>query len=71
MNANATLSLAPKLAPVCLALEAMLSEGASPTDFNVMSLRRQMRVLAADLKAACEEPQPFAPWTPFNQRGVK
>lgn len=29
------------------------------------------RILAADLKAACEEPQTFSAWTPHNQRAAR
>lgn len=29
---------------------------------------KSARIRAADLKAALEEPQPVAPWTPWNSR---
>lgn len=68
MDLNPTLRLAPQLADAFLALEFQLSEGASPRDLTVMALRRRARVLAADLKAACEAPQKFQRWSDWSQR---
>jgi hypothetical protein len=31
-----------------------------------MQLRKRVRTLAADLKAALDAPQSFRPWTPHN-----
>jgi hypothetical protein len=66
MDLNPTLKLAPQLVDAALALEYQLSEGASPRDLTVMQLRKRVRTLAADLKAALDAPQSFRPWTPHN-----
>jgi hypothetical protein len=66
MDLNPTLKLAPQLVEAVLALEGQLSEGASPRDLTVMQLRKRVRTLAADLKAALDAPQSFRPWTPHN-----
>jgi hypothetical protein len=66
MDLNPTLKLAPQLVEAVLALEGQLSEGFSPCDLTVMRLRKRVRTLAADLKAALDAPQSFRPWTPHN-----
>ena len=64
MDLNPTIKLAPQVAEAALTLEALLSDGAS--DLAVMRARKELRVKAADLKAACEANQAFQPWTPAN-----
>lgn len=71
MDLNPTLTLAPQLVEACLALEGQLSEGASPCDLTVMRLRKRVRTLAADLKAALDAPQSFRPWTPSTPGNAK
>lgn len=68
MDLNPTIKLAPQVAEAALALEALLTDGGS--DLAVMRARKELRVMAADLKAACEARQHFQPWTPHNPRGV-
>lgn len=70
MDRNAVDKLAPDLANAVLALETLLSDGASQTDFDVMALRKRTKVLAADLLEAWKSPQPFAPWSPANPRNA-
>jgi len=62
MDISPTLKLSPKVANAALALEALLANGAP--DLAVMRARKELRVMAADLKAACEAPQTFRKWTP-------
>ena len=64
MDITPTLSLAPQVAEAALNLEALLTDGAS--DLVVMRARKELRVKAADLKAACEAPQGFSPWSPSS-----
>jgi hypothetical protein len=71
MDINPTLKLAPQLVEACLALEYHLSEGASPRDLTVMQLRKRVRTLAADLKAALDTPQTFRPWSPHEPANTK
>jgi hypothetical protein len=71
VDINPTLKLAPQLVEACLALEYRLSEGGSPRDLTVMQLRKRVRTLAADLKAALDAPQTVQPWTPHNPRNTK
>lgn len=70
MDITPTLKLAPQVAEAALALEALLTDGAS--DLVVMRARKELRVKAADLKAACEAEQTFEddPWRPDRRRGV-
>lgn len=69
MDLNPTLALAPQVAEAALTLEALLTDGGS--DLAVMRARKELRVKAADLKAACEAHQGFQPWTPHNQGNTK
>ena len=69
MDLNPTIKLAPQVAEAALTLEALLTDGAS--DLVVMRARKELRVKAADLKAACEAPQGFSPWTPHNSGNTK
>ena len=64
MDINPTLKLAPQLATAVCDRAALIAGGAMLTDFSVMALDKRMTVLAADLKAACEAPQAFTPWSP-------
>ncbi len=61
-NQNALFSLSSKLAAHALALEAMLASGEERTSFLVVSLRKKVKVLAADYQAAEKEPQPITPY---------
>lgn len=69
MDITPTLSLAPQVAEAALNLEALLTDGAS--DLVVMRARKELRVKAADLKAACEAEQNFSPWTPHNSGNTR
>lgn len=69
MDLNGTIDLAPGVAEAALALEALLADGAP--DLAVMRARKELRVKAADLKAACEAKQTFRPWSPFNAGNTK
>ena len=69
MDITPTLTLAPQVAEAALTLEALLADGGS--DLVVMRARKELRVLAADLKAACEAKQGFQPWTPENPGNSK
>jgi hypothetical protein len=71
VDINPTLKLAPQLVEAALALEYHLSGGASPRDLTVMQLRKRVRTLAADLKAALDTPQPFRPWSPHEPGNTK
>ena len=66
MDLTPTLKLAPQLAAAVTERTALIAGGATLTDYAVMALDKRMTVLAADLKAACEAPQSFRPWSPFN-----
>ena len=70
MDLSPTLTLAPQLAKAVTERAALIAGGAVLTDFAVMALDKQARILAADLQAALEAPQTFEPWTPFGGRGV-
>lgn len=67
---NPILKLAPDLAAAVLARNQLIASGAKLTDFVVMALDKRAGILAADLKAACEGPQAFTPWTPHNPRSA-
>jgi len=69
MDLSPTLKLAPQVAEAALTLEALLSDGGS--DLAVMRARKELRVMAADLKAACEAKQAFRPWSPHEPGNTK
>ena len=71
MDLNPTLKLAPQLADAVTERAALIAGGAMLTDFRVMALDKRATVLAADLKAACEAPQTFQPWSPANPGNTK
>ena len=71
MNTNAVHSLSSKLAAQALTVDALLSDGNGATDFLVMQARKTLRILAADLQAALNEPLTISPWTPFNARNSR
>jgi hypothetical protein len=66
VDLNPTLKLAPQLAAAVCERAALIAGGATLTDYAVMALDKRATVLAADLKAACEAPQGFSPWSPHN-----
>ena len=66
MDISPTLRLAPQLAQAVTERAALIAGGAVLTDFAVMALDKQARILAADLQAALDAPQSFRPWTPHN-----
>jgi hypothetical protein len=54
------MNVTPVLSPAPKLAEAVLSGD-----------EKAARILAADLKAACEEPQAFSPWSLHNQRAAR
>lgn len=66
-----TLKLAPLLASDVLERKALIDGGAALTDYCVMAVDKRMAIRAADLKAACEGPQTFQPWSPANPGNTK
>jgi hypothetical protein len=71
VDINPTLRLAPQLAQAVTDRAALIAGGAMLTDFAVMALDKRAAVLAADLKAAIDAPQPFRPWTPHEPGNTK
>jgi hypothetical protein len=70
MDITPTLLLAPQLAAAVTERAALIAGGATLTDYAVMALDKQARVLAADLTAALNAPQTIQPWRPDRGRGV-
>lgn len=71
MDLSPTLTLAPQLAKAITERAALIAGGATLTDYPVMALDKQARILAADLQAALQAPQSFRPWTPHEPGNTK
>ena len=70
-NLNACNALGEKLAKASTRLEDLLAGGWESTDFVVMQLRKQVKVLAADYLAALAEPVSIKPWSPWNDGAAR